>query len=263
MTDWVPVYKLVHPAPERGPGARNQFAALYRALLMAGVLSDNAHTLLNALLNESNNKAKSVQRQVWWIAAKLGWGFTKVKDARRECEELGLLVKHNRRAETSGGIRMRANRYGFTWTYELLEMVNFGDTTMMKHCGSPEIVYLDSVRREIREQRRDAAVASGKAQAQRLKACVFVEEAVVESDSYVEAERRIRERFAGDTELETFAVDHLDNEWPRHAAIIKGRQIAGLDISEHSKEMQLRKIYDKRPELLELALVQVIERRRE
>jgi len=249
------VYKLVAADPDRSPAARNHFAALYRALLSAGYLSESAHTLLSVLLNDSNNKAKSVHRQVWWLAAKLGWGLTKVKEARRECEDIGLLVHHNRRVETDQGVRMRANRYGFTWTHDLIDMVSFGEATMVKHCGPPDLVYLDAVRRDMRRERREAAIASGQAQAERGIALHLVEEFMVESDSYAQAEAKVRQRFAGDPGLETFAVDYLDEQWPKHLAMVEGQKISMLDISAHSKEQHLIEKYGHRPDLLEIALV--------
>jgi hypothetical protein len=254
LAQWEPVYKLVAPDPDRSPAARNHFASLYRALLAGGFLSEHAHTLLSLLLNESNSKAKSVHRPVWWLAAKLGWGTTKVKAARRECEELGLLVHHNRRGETAQGVRMRPNRYGFTWTYEVIDLAGFAETTMVKHCGAPDVVYLDTVRRQLRRERREAAIASGQAQAERGIALRLVEELITESDNYAQAEAKVRQRFSGDPGLENFAIDHLETEWPRHCAMIEGQQLAMLDISTHSKEQRLIEKYGHRPDLLQLAM---------
>lgn len=263
LSSWVPVYKLVATNPKRPTAARNHFAALYRALLSAKVLSVNAHALLSLLLDESSNDAKSVHRQVWWLADALDWGDTKVKAARRECEDLGLLVHHNRRHETDQGVRMRANRYGFTWNVEVISRVGFDENTMIKHCGVPEVVYLEKVRREMRGERRQAAVLSGKAQAERGKALLLVDELIEQSDGFRQADRWVRERFAGNPELENFALDHLETEWPKHQAGLDGRKIAMLDLSRYDQEMQLHKLYGDRPELLDLAMAHITIRRPE
>ncbi len=254
LTEWEPRYKLVAPEPKRSPAARNHFAALYRALLTAGRLSENAHSFLAVLLDESNANAKSVHRQIWWIADTLGWGTTKVKQARRECEDLGLLVHHNRRGETDQGVRMRANRYGFTWTLDVISLVGFDEKFMLKQCGAPDLVYLDKVRRDMRSELREAAVLSGRAQAERGIALRLVEEFIEESQSFAEADRKVRSRFAGNPELENFAVDHLEVQWPRHQATIEGMKMAMLDVSQYDKEMHLQQIYAPRPDLLESAM---------
>ena len=255
LVDWEPVYHRVNADPKRPYSARNGFRGMSSALHHRGLLSDNALVLYDWLLESSNTTARAVQHSVEELAVALGWGTTKVKAARAELENIGLLTHHNRVYEHNDGTRrFGSNRYGFTWNPEILSIIGWKEDRTTKMCGTSDSVWNKTWRTKMRQELREQAIASGQAQAERGIAISVVDDIVALSHSHRDAADAIGLRYSSDAGMAEFALDYLDTAWKRHEAARYGRQIAELDLSFHSRELKIRERYGENPELLALAL---------
>lgn len=254
LDDWEPVYEVVHEAPERTMAARNGFRALGAALLAAGHLSIAAHALLNVLLEASNNKARAVDKlSIDDLATTLKCGRTKVLGARLELIEVGFLVMHNRKVLNSAGlVRQRPNRYGFTWTPNIIEVAGWNENTAIKQCGPAEIVYSHKIQRERRQAIRDETLAIERAKVHHAKIRDRVDEIILSTEDRAVALNQLRLRYPAEEDL-AVALGHFEDVWDRLQASRYARQLVEQGFASTEIDRRLYMRYRHNDELLEHA----------